>query len=52
MSLTSVKAYFTPDNNEEVLELLENFGDRALIVAGGSFVHGLDARDLLKHRVL
>lgn len=47
MSLTSVKEYFTPSSNEEVLELLETYGDGALIVAGGSFVHGLDARSLL-----
>jgi len=47
MSLTSVKEYFTPDGNNEVLELLEKYGDGAMIVAGGSFVHGLDARDLL-----
>lgn len=47
MSLTSVKEYFTPDGSEEVLELLETYGDGALIVAGGSFVHGLDARNLL-----
>ena len=47
MSLTSVKEYFTPDSKEEVLELLETYGGGALIVAGGSFVHGLDARDLL-----
>jgi len=47
VSLTSVKEYFTPDGKQEVLELLETYGDSALIVAGGSFVHGLDARDLL-----
>ncbi len=47
MSLTSVKEYFTPDGDNEVLELLERYGDGAMIVAGGSFVHGLDARDLL-----
>ena len=47
MSLTSVKEYFTPDGNDEVLELLKTYGDGALIVAGGSFVHGLDARNLL-----
>ena len=47
MSLTSVKEYFTPDGNKEVFELLERYGDGAMIVAGGSFVHGLDARDLL-----
>lgn len=47
MSLTSVKEYFTPGRTEEALELMETYGDGALIVAGGSFVHGLDARDLL-----
>ncbi|MFQ5982250.1 MAG: FAD binding domain-containing protein [Woeseiaceae bacterium] len=47
MSLTSVKEYFTPNDNEEVLGLLKKYGDGALIVAGGSFVHGLEARDLL-----
>ncbi len=47
MSLTSVKEYFTPSGQDEVLDLLQNYGDSALIVAGGSFVHGLDARDLL-----
>lgn len=47
MSLTNVKEYFTPSGKDEVLDLLETYGDSALIVAGGSFVHGLDARDLL-----
>jgi len=47
VSLTSVKEYFTPGGNEEALELLNKYGDAALIVAGGSFVHGLEARNLL-----
>ncbi len=48
MSLTSVKEYFAPDGKEALLELLDTYGDGALIVAGGSFVlGGLDARDLL-----
>jgi CO/xanthine dehydrogenase FAD-binding subunit len=47
VSLTSVTEYFTPSGSEEVLELLDRFGGGALIVAGGSFVHGLDARGLL-----
>jgi len=47
VSLTNVKEYFTPSGKDEVLELLQTYGDSALIVAGGSFVHGLDARDLL-----
>lgn len=47
MSLTNANEYFTPSSNEQVLELLDRFGDSALIVAGGSFVHGLEARGLL-----
>jgi len=47
VSLTSVEEYFTPGATSEVLKLLEQYGSGALIVAGGSFVHGLDARDLL-----
>ena len=47
MSLRSVKEYFAPDNPEEVLELLGKYGEGALIVAGGSFVRGLDARGIL-----
>jgi CO/xanthine dehydrogenase FAD-binding subunit len=47
VSLTSVSEYFTPGGKEEVLELLERYGDSAIIVAGGSFIKGLDARDLL-----
>lgn len=47
MSLTSVKEYLTPAAREEVPALLKRFGDAGMIVAGGSFVHGLDARDLL-----
>jgi aerobic carbon-monoxide dehydrogenase medium subunit len=47
VSLTSVEEYFTPDDENQVHELLRKYGDGALIVAGGSFVHGLDARNLL-----
>ncbi len=47
MSLTSATEYFTPNGNQELLELLDRYGAGALIVAGGSFVHGLDARGLL-----
>ena len=47
MSLTSVKEYCVPEGKEALLELLDAYGDGALIVAGGSFVRGLDARDLL-----
>jgi CO/xanthine dehydrogenase FAD-binding subunit len=47
VSLTSVKEYFAPHDEEELLGLLETYHGTALIVAGGSFVHGLDARGLL-----
>lgn len=47
MSLTSVKEYFAPRDVQELHGLLETYHGSALIVAGGSFVHGLDARGLL-----
>jgi aerobic carbon-monoxide dehydrogenase medium subunit len=47
VSLTSVKEYFAPHNEAELLALLETYHGSALLVAGGSFVHGLDARGLL-----
>ena len=47
MSLTSLKEYFAPNDEAELLALLETYHGSALIVAGGSFVHGLDARGLL-----
>jgi aerobic carbon-monoxide dehydrogenase medium subunit len=47
VSLISVEEYLTPDNESQVLDLLMKYGDGALIVAGGSFVHGLEARSLL-----
>jgi aerobic carbon-monoxide dehydrogenase medium subunit len=47
VSLISVEEYLTPDNESQVLDLLMKYGDGALIVAGGSFVHGLEARNLL-----
>lgn len=36
-----------PDNGDDVVDLLERYGDAALILAGGTFVHGLEARGLL-----
>jgi CO/xanthine dehydrogenase FAD-binding subunit len=39
--------YFLPGSGREVVELLQEHGERAMILAGGSFVHGLAARDLL-----
>jgi CO/xanthine dehydrogenase FAD-binding subunit len=39
--------YYLPDSGRDVVELLQEYGERAMILAGGSFVHGLAARDLL-----
>lgn len=47
MSLATFENYFLPGNGREVVALLQEYGERALILAGGSFVHGLAARDLL-----
>ena len=47
MSLTTLESYFLPGSGREVVELLQEHGERAMILAGGSFVHGLAARDLL-----
>lgn len=47
MSLTTLENYFLPGSGREVVELLSEHGERAIILAGGSFVHGLAARDLL-----
>jgi len=47
VSLTTLESYFLPGNGREVVELLQEHGERAMILAGGSFVHGLAARDLL-----
>ncbi|HJP36578.1 MAG: FAD binding domain-containing protein [Gammaproteobacteria bacterium] len=47
MSLAGVEAFYRPDAPEGVVELLEKHSDSALIVAGGTFLHGLIARGLL-----
>ncbi len=47
MSLATLENYFLPGTGKEVVALLQEYGERALILAGGSFVHGLAARDLL-----
>lgn len=47
MTLTTLENYFLPGSGTEVVELLREHGESAMILAGGSFVHGLAARDLL-----
>jgi CO/xanthine dehydrogenase FAD-binding subunit len=41
------KEFCLPDDGDEVVDLLERYGDAGLILAGGTFVHGLEARGLL-----
>ena len=47
MALTSVKSFHSPADASSVVRLLQQHEDSALIVAGGTFLHGLDARGLL-----
>lgn len=47
MTLPNLQDYFLPDTTDEALALLKRFGTSAMIVAGGTFVHGLEARGLL-----
>ena len=47
MSLAGLSEYCLPDSAADVVALLERFGDASLIVGGGTFVHGLEARGLL-----
>ncbi|MCC7412935.1 MAG: FAD binding domain-containing protein [Gammaproteobacteria bacterium] len=49
MSLPSLKEYCLPASADELVEVLQRYGDAALVVAGGTFVHGLEARGLLAH---
>lgn len=47
MALTSVQSYYSPESEDEVIRLLGQHEDSALIVAGGTFLHGLSSRGLL-----
>jgi CO/xanthine dehydrogenase FAD-binding subunit len=49
MTLQNVQDYHLPGTMEEALALLERYGDGAMLVAGGSFVHGLEVRGLLEN---
>ncbi len=39
--------YYIPEHADEVVDLLEEHGEGGLILAGGTFIHGLDTRGLL-----
>lgn len=47
MALPSINDYFVPASQEEAINLLRKFGDAAMLVAGGTFVHGLEVRGVL-----
>jgi CO/xanthine dehydrogenase FAD-binding subunit len=47
MAFSRIKEYYRPESGREVVELLGKYGDTALILGGGTFLHGLAARGLL-----
>lgn len=47
MALPNLGDYFLPDSLQEASDILLRFGSRAMVVAGGTFVHGLEVRGLL-----
>jgi len=47
VTLPELSDYFIPEKQSELIELLQRFGEDAMIVAGGTFVHGLESRGLL-----
>ncbi|MEJ8566050.1 FAD binding domain-containing protein [Elongatibacter sediminis] len=49
MTLNRLQHYHLPDSGNAVIDLLEKYPDEAMIVAGGTFVHGLAARGLVSH---
>jgi len=47
MSLHNLQEYYLPKDDTDVIELLDKHQDSAMIVAGGTFIHGLIARGLV-----
>lgn len=47
MSLSKLQEYYVPENGNDVIELLGKHPDASMIVAGGTFIHGLIARGLV-----
>ena len=47
MALPELKEFCLPENGNEVISALDKYGDGSLFVAGGTFIHGLEARGLL-----
>ena len=49
MASIGVKEFCRPESAREVVELLTRHGDRAVIVGGGTFLHGLFAKSGTSH---
>jgi CO/xanthine dehydrogenase FAD-binding subunit len=47
MAIPELQEFCLPGSHEDVLRLMEKYGDSALFVAGGTFLHGLEARGFL-----
>lgn len=47
MSLPNIGDYHVPENTADAIALLARYGETAMIVAGGTFVHGLEVRGVL-----
>ncbi|MCX7171798.1 MAG: FAD binding domain-containing protein [Proteobacteria bacterium] len=47
MALVKLKEFCIPENTGQVAACIAKYGDNALILGGGSFIHGLEARGLL-----
>lgn len=47
MSLSKLQEYYVPEDGSAVVELLGKHAENAMIVAGGTFIHGLIARGLV-----
>jgi len=47
VSLPKLQEFCTPENDSALVALLQRFQGNALIIGGGTFVHGLSARGLL-----
>lgn len=48
MTLPNLQDYYLPETAEDAVALLQRFGEGAMLVAGGTFVHGLEVRGVLE----
>ena len=47
MALPELKEFCLPETGSELVSMLDKYGDSTLFVAGGTFIHSLEARGLL-----